>query len=34
MPHLIDLIDAAIYLSPLLIVAMMAGRFAFARLAH
>ena len=33
MPHLIDLIDAAIFLSPLLIAAAMASRFAF-RFAH
>ena len=33
MPHLIDLLDAAIFLSPLLIAAVMVSRFAF-RFAH
>ena len=33
MPHLIDLIDAAIFPSPLLIAAVMISRFAF-RFAH
>lgn len=34
MPHLIDIIDAVIFLSPIAIVAMMAARFALARFAH
>ena len=33
MPHLIDLLDAAIFLSPLLIAAAMVSRFVF-RFAH
>jgi hypothetical protein len=33
MPHLIDLIDAAIFLSPLLVVLAMVSRLAF-RAAH
>lgn len=34
MPHLIDIIDAVIFLSPLVIVAMLAARFTVARFAH
>jgi hypothetical protein len=34
MPHLIDIIDAVIFLSPLVILAAMAARFTFARFAH
>ena len=34
MPHLIDLIDAAIFLSPVAIMAIMAARFALGRFAH
>ena len=34
MPHLIDIIDAVIFLSPLVILAAMAARFTFDRVAH
>lgn len=34
MPHLIDLIDAAIFLSPLLIAAAVLARFMVLRFAH
>lgn len=34
MPHLIDIIDAVIFLSPLVILVAMAARFTFARFAH
>lgn len=34
MPHLIDIIDAAIFLSPLLILAAMAAKYTFGRFAH
>ena len=34
MPHLIDLIDAAIFLSPIVILAGMAARYTFGRFAH
>ena len=34
MPHLIDLIDAAIFLSPLVIAAIVLARFTVIRFAH
>lgn len=34
MPHLIDLIDAAIFLSPLAIAVVALARFTFVRFAH
>ena len=34
MPHIIDLIDAAIFLSPLAIAAIALARFALLRVAH
>jgi membrane-bound metal-dependent hydrolase YbcI (DUF457 family) len=34
MPHLIDIIDAVIFLSPLAVVAMLAARYTFGRFAH
>ena len=34
MPHLIDIIDAVIFLSPLAIVAMTVAKLGFARFAH
>jgi hypothetical protein len=34
MPHLMDIIDAVIFLSPLVIVALMAARVTVGRFAH